>query len=274
MTTAKKKKKPFSKRFYHLEEEEIQTIIANAKAGDSQQMERLLEVFENFLAKYINVLYYGKYSLEDQDMRRFVALFLKDKSLRLFTLRNQLNPQSRKAVNDIINGISYMVKRYGDKQDVMHTVQMSFIQCVVRYERKGTIPFSGYIYSYFYYMLKKNIDEYLIDQLGLKTFPLITESDAEEDGERQPGYYAPVDETDIMALIPDEIDEYWVAGDTSMPPFDRLTQQQRQLIRWRYILVETAGNISDRISEHPKTVRDNFKKIRIALREAMAQDGM
>ena len=70
-----------------------------------------------------------------------------------------------------------MAKRYGDEEDVRQTVDMTFFQCITRYQRKdsekGPIPFSGFLYSYFFYLLKKNVDTLLIDQLGRKTFPLL-----------------------------------------------------------------------------------------------------
>ena len=41
----------------------------------------------------------------------------------------------------------------------------------------GYVPFSGYIYSYFYFILSKHVKTFLIDQLGRKTFPLISDED-------------------------------------------------------------------------------------------------
>lgn len=44
------------------------------------------------------------------------------------------------------DGIQYMAKRYGNEEDIRQTVNMTFFQCIKRYERKdsakGPIPFS------------------------------------------------------------------------------------------------------------------------------------
>lgn len=44
------------------------------------------------------------------------------------------------------DGIVYMAKRYGEEIDVRQTVDMTFFQCITRYQRrdseKGPIPFS------------------------------------------------------------------------------------------------------------------------------------
>ena len=70
-----------------------------------------------------------------------------------------------------------MTKRYCTEEEVRHTVEVTFFQCIKRYEKKdsekGPIPFSAFLYSYFFYLLKKNVDTFLIDQLGRKSFPLM-----------------------------------------------------------------------------------------------------
>ena len=268
-------KKKFKETFYEFSEDEMQVKIAAAKEGNGVAQVELLDIFSNFLSKYINVLYYGRYSLADYDMRRFLALFVKDSGVRFFLLRNKLTPAGAKHVNEVLRGIQYMTQRYGDEEDVTQTVQMTFLQCVERYKRRGEIPFSGYLYSYFFYLLKKNVDALLIDQLGRRSFPLLSDDDAHDewDGEDRPvGFTAPPTPSVEELIHAEEIDEYWVLGDTAHPPFDVLTVQERQLLKWRYMNGERSSDIANRITEHPNTVREHFHKIRARLRAAMDDD--
>jgi hypothetical protein len=101
----------------------------------------------------------------------------------MYLLKNKLNPGGYKHVLEVMRGIQYMAQRYGTEEDIDQTVKMTFLQCVERYERAeskagGYVPFSGYLYSYYFYLLKKNVDVFLIDQLGRKTFPLIADDDS------------------------------------------------------------------------------------------------
>lgn len=134
-----------------------------------------------------------------------------------------------------------MAKRYGDEEDIRQTVDMTFFQCIARYQRKdsekGPIPFSAFLYSYFFYLLKKNVDTFLIDQLGRKSFPLITDDDYEpEEGETQVGFKAPALDVDFDNMLAvEQIDEIWVMGDTAAQPFNELSIQERQLLKWRYV---------------------------------------
>jgi hypothetical protein len=69
------------------------------------------------------------------------------------------------------------------------------------------------LYSYFFYLLKKNVDTFLIDQLGRKSFPLLSDdaNDNEEEGEKQVGFKAPPEEKDLDKwLVTEDVNEFWV----------------------------------------------------------------
>ena len=181
---------------------------------------------------------------------------------------------------NVYDGITYMAKRYGDEEDVRQTVDMTFFQCITRYQRKdsekGPIPFSGFLYSYFFYLLKKNVDTLLIDQLGRKTFPLLAD-DANEDseGESSPGFKAPPQEYEIQELLAtDDINEFWVLGETCEEPFVHLTIQERQLLKWRYIDGLRSSEISKKITEHPNTEREHLSKIRTKVKDIVINSNL
>ena len=261
----------YKEQYYNLEEEEMQALILEAKNGSGPAKEELLKVFNNFLTKYVTMLHDGKYSYSDYDIRRFISLFVKDTFVRYALMKNKLNQAGYKHVNECINGILYMVKRYCSQEDVQQTVRLTFFQCIARYERKdsekGPIPFSGFLYSYFLYLLKKNVDTMLINQLGRKSFPLITQDDLFNDGESEdaPKVGAYVDTLEYATIdtpFNNDVDEFWVLGDDVNALFGRLTLQERQLLKWRYIDNKRSSEIAVKITEHPNTVREHLTKIR------------
>lgn len=265
------------KDYYTIPEEEMQELLQEAKNGSHKAQTLLLDKFDPFLSKYISLLYYGVYDVNNYDMRKFISLFVKDTGVRYHLLRNKLNDGGRKHVAETMARIQGMARRYGDEEDIRQTVQMTFLYCVSIYKRKeskrgGWVPFSGFLYSYFYYLLKRNVDTFLIDQLGRKTFPLQFEGGGEEEEEFYPGFPAPPDPGPEDTLGPDEIDEFWVAGDTAISPFDELTIQERQLLKWRYVDNMRASEIARKITEHPNTVREHFKRISEKLRELVDEE--
>jgi len=200
-------------------------------------------------------------------MKQFVCLYLGDPVLRGKVRKEQLNFKAYEEVTSVINGIVFMVRRYNDEHDVRLTVNMTFIERVLKYKRMGEIPFSGYLYRNFFYSLKKNVDTLLIDQNGLHSFPLITDDSVGSsfepgDSDATGGIY---EKPDLFGkgieemMDVDSIDEYWVLGETCGFPFDQLTRQERQLIKWRYIDGLRPNKIAERTSDHPNTCRQHVK---------------
>jgi len=121
------------------------------------------------------------------------------------------------------------------------------------------------LYSYFFYLLKKNVDVFLIDQLGRKSFPLLDDeaNDNGDSSEKQVGFKAPPEEREMSDfLITEDINEFWVLGQTCAEPFSLLSVQERQLLKWRYIDNLRSSDISKKISEHPNTVREHLSNTR------------
>lgn len=274
---ATKQKRTFKEK-YDIPEEEIRSLVERAQNKEGQAYLTLLEVFSNFLVKYTSLLQTGKFNLTEYDMRRFLALFVKDPKLRGAVLRNKVSGHYIKQLNEVIHSITYMINRYCDDSDIEQTVNMAFMHCVSVYKPKGEIPFSGFLYSYYLFILKKMVESLLIDQLGLHTFPLIdsdsTSDLGDENSARQPGMLPPAAEEVYDSPWSEEIDEFWVSGSTASFPFDRLTIQERQLLKWRYADREKCAVIANRITEHPNTVRDHFNKIRQKLKQVIAEEGI
>lgn len=260
-----------SKEYYSLPEDDIQDLISRSKKGDQKAQLQMLEIFDNYLWKYINLLYYEKYDLGNYDVRSFINLFVPDPVLRGNVRRQKFTPPVRSGVYKVVHGLNYMTKRYGEVEDIEQTVKMAFLHCVNTYERRGPIPFSGYLYTYYKFILKKFVDNFLIDQNGRTTFPLLDAEFENSDSEDEApvGFSAPPTDSLEEMLGAEKIDEFWVAGDTCYPPFDVLTVQERQLLRWRYEDGYKASEIAHRITEHPNTLREHFTRIRSKLKEQL-----
>ena len=70
------------------------------------------------------------------------------------------------------------------------------------------------------------------------------------------------------------VDEFWVLGENTQPPFDQLSVQERQLIKWKYVDGKKSSDIAAKITEHPNTVREHISKVKIKLKDILLSDGM
>lgn len=272
-----KPKKNVSDKYYSLPEEEMQELVLRAKSLDQRAQNELLEIFSNFTTKYQSLLYHGKFDLRDYDIRMFIRLFIPDKEIRRRVSRNQINWAARQEVAECVEGIKFMVRRYGTEEDVKHTVQMALLECISIYTYRKNIPFSGFIYNYFGFKLQKYLKSYLMSQLGRKTFPLYTDDSVSSSfiGEEEQVKMADMSmELDSMdqAMSSIKIDEYWVLGETCTFPFDQLTIQQRQLIRWKYEDGLKASHIAEKTTEHPNTCRAQIQALKQELKQILEDD--
>jgi hypothetical protein len=90
-------------------------------------------------------------------------------------------------------------------------------------------------------------------------------------------YTTVVPETDsledvIMESINISFDEYWVLGETAIFPFDLLTVQQRQLIKWRFVDGLKASQIALKTTEHPNTCRAQIQEIRDEIKNILEKE--
>jgi hypothetical protein len=261
------KRAKVAKGYYDIPEEQMQEIIGRAQQGSTKDQNYLLEIFNNFLEKYINMLRSGHYDLRDYDIKQFIKMYIPSKVLVQKIRNDQLSLKSYKEISSIMKGIFSMIKRYNTEEDIRQTVHMSFIQTLLRYERRGAIPFSGYLYKYFFYILKKNVDDFLISQTGLHSYPLITDDEVSSSyvpEEASGGIYEaaipkPSQMEDLLGL--EDIDEHWVNGDTAEYPFNQLKKFERQLLKWRYVDGLRPNKIAEKTSDHPNTCRQHIKMI-------------
>ena len=89
------------------------------------------------------------------------------------------------------------------------------------------------------------------------------------------GFKAPPEEREMEEFLSTEdINEFWVLGETCAEPFIFLSVQERQLLKWRYIDDLRSSEISKKISEHPNTVREHLGKIRTKVTNLVVESKM
>lgn len=255
--------------YYHLPEEEIQDLVARAQQNDREASEYLLTIFDNFIQKYVNLLYHGQLALHNNDIRQFLKLFINNNRLKRCLGQNRFSQHDHHELQRIWSSFNWMIVRFAGEEDVRQTVELAFMDCVQRYRRKGDVPFSGYIYRYFLFIMQKYMQEILIDQLGRKTFPLRVEEDFDdEDDDVPPGFDVPAEPSAEEMVDSHEIDEDWVFGDAQFP-FNQLNPQERQLIKWYYIDNKTLTSIADRMAESSNNISSIIASARRKLTEVI-----
>lgn len=271
-----KKKKSYDERKYNLSNAEMVELVKQFQAGSDSAGMKMLEVFENFLANFVKLLYYGTYDRSNYELKRFIGFYIPNGQLRYKFMKNQLSPPEAKAVNDVVRGLNVMVTRFCELEDVEQALKLALLSCLKIYEPRpssqgGSVPVTNYISNYSLYIFKKVTDTQLISQLGRKTFPLIDESTTDEN-EVQAGFLPPIGPDLESYLDKEEFNEAWVYGTTAKGVFATLTQAERQLIKWRYIDGERASEIAHKLLEHPNTTRERLLRLKETIKEYLLNE--
>jgi hypothetical protein len=94
----------------------------------------------------------------------------------------------------------------------------------------------------------------------------------DEDGNSAPIQGVNIDQIDYAVtdlIFSDNVDEFWILGEDTQPPFCYLTVQERQLIKWKYVDGKKSSEIAAKITEHPNTVREHISKIKLKIKEIL-----
>lgn len=67
---------------------------------------------------------------------------------------------------------------------------------------------------------------------------------------------------------------YGLSGQNCYPPYDKLTTQERQLIKWRFVDNKKSSEIAEIVTEHPNTVREHISKVKKRVKEAIIENNM
>jgi DNA-directed RNA polymerase specialized sigma24 family protein len=97
----------------------------------------------------------------------------------------------------------------------------------------------------------------------------------DDDQQQQPGFKAPPVEYTLEEMLgTEEINEFWVLGESCYPPFNTLTVQERQLLKWRHVDGRKSSEIALIVTEHPNTVREHLTKVKLKVKEAIIDNDM
>ncbi len=214
-------------------------LLKRFQNGDKSAGEELLKKYEGFIAIFASLLYYGNYNHENTGVKKFLSLLCSENNEKL---------------DNIIKVINEMYSSY-DYEDVLQDVQLSFLFTAKIYNEKYTSenvenPFDYFLSFYFPYILKKNT----IDKLNNE--PLTS---------FYTGFHRAGSElatTTEEAVFDEEINDNWVSGDTCNEEFFLLTEEERRLLKLRYVDEMTLQEIADLEKKAKSTISRKIKRVK------------
>jgi hypothetical protein len=293
---------------------ELAQLVTDAQQGNERARSELYTRFENFLIKYRSFFRSESDAIrlarQYPDVAAFLGLFLGKRSYHAVASRRwsySLANQISRKVKEIIE-LGYEI---GDPEDIDVIIDMTFFELLMKYDPKGKVRkelrkeginydllsksqqrrweakippvgFEGYLINVFKWRLFKNIEaetKGIIPGVGWCKAYVTRQGDknnSTEDDEMNLAEFMSheVADTDNMGLDELHIDHDWIAGRTCQPPFDVLSDQERWIIKMRFVDRQGSKEIAESIGVSPSVIRSRYNEISQKLAEELGMDWM
>lgn len=212
--------------------EEIDTLVSLHQDGVEEATEKLLECYERYFQKFINILCYGKFLITDSTQRRFVASFISNEDIRKKIHRYRYDGYIISTMAKVANNLHCRM-RYYEEEDIRQEMICIFLHLASHHN--GSASFASFISYYFPLRLNTKVTKW-IKEMNSK---IQHEIEYNEESIEVSHYdtYNINEENDFYYIEPmhdTDFDENWVNGHTCGELFKHLTTYERRLVKWYY----------------------------------------
>lgn len=211
--------------------EEIEQLVKEHQRGVSDATATLLENYEGYFSRFLQVLCKGKINVANNTQRRFVGSFISNEDVRnnihQYAFNGYIGNTLAKVAHNLRNRLQGI-----DEDDIKQEMVCIFIDLASKHN--GSAPFASYLSFYFPLRLNTLVTKW-IKELDARNYHEVmydedmVEAASYDDIELDPPTYFIIQSATDTAF-----DENWVNGDTCGSVFDGLTTYERRLIKWYY----------------------------------------
>lgn len=237
-------------------------LVFQAQDGKKESLEKLLfdygyrqnEPWTMFLGKYLSLLKYGKINLRDKDTRRFLQLYIKDEEIRR-KLRYHYQDYRTTIVSQ--ETANYLQEKCSiiPEEDLKQHLVLLFIESVMKFKVvKKDVDFNGYLYNTYRFRVFEYFRVFVFKRdMLLQPLRLISDVDIPEEQKELEPQEAWLDRFYASELDNDRLGIFWINGRCGSL-FQELTPFERTVLRDRYFLKKTDGQIAEEYGYHINTI--------------------
>lgn len=229
-------------------------LVQLAQNGESAATTELLIRYQDYINKFYKLLRYGRIDLKDKDTRRFLQLYMKNKEERDGLINRNQPSRSRHVAYGIATYLQETCETI-EKDDLKQDLTTLFIDCIMRYKKKNRL-FVSYIKNYYRYRVEWYLRRHFKYDWMNHPHKESIGDEVEEVGDEASEISIKDEWFDRFlanALRRDVLDLFWVNGRCGAL-FQDLTVFERTIIRDRYHLKLTDGDIAEKYGYHINSI--------------------
>lgn len=229
--------------------EEIDALVKRYQNGDQIAGEELVEAFSGYLTKYLLLIKHGTVEPYNKNIRKFIALFVKNPSDRQLVLR--IYSKKNKRMLSVLYSTAAMIAsefRNHEEEDIWAKLVAEFLVMAKRYKNNRGCFFHTYISKAYPYRIYKRLTKLINDPMNFSY--LVGDCLDLDEFEGVSGHqdiYTVTSNKPIVINDEDieELDENWISGYTCSDIFSDLSPLERRVIMLYYYSGYRDPEISD-----------------------------
>lgn len=282
-------KKVFSKEDYINIHE---SVMKFKETREEKYITQVMDAFAPFTQRYVNLICYGRYKVDDPTIMKFISLYAGSKKA-VSSIRQGKNVKSSAEFS--LNTVEMIKETCSTltQEDIEHDIYVTFLHMINNY--KDTKPsFHTYVLRTFHFNLYRQLDKHMRNPLS-KTSLIHTDAqynnsdeifDRIEDisSEKELSYIDEKVSVQQLTKIQDTIkknntniydddffDINWINGYTCSSIFDCLTPMERRILYLWNIEKKTDGQIAEMFGLYRGTINSKRLKAKRKLEEHLKE---
>lgn len=238
---------------------QIDELILEYQNGNNAVTDEIINTFEPYMIKYINLFYDGEADMKDKDVRQFMSLFVGDPKARKRMKNPILTSTVEKEINTV-TGQFMQLFEYVPREDISQELKMILLTMAKRWKKKGPKKyFCGYLYNSYRYEMYRLIQKLMKEPLIYKVRTNISIEFSELEM---------VDTTNFEQFsekwynesTDNEFNQEWIDGNSCDDIFAELEPLQRKILIEYYINGLNTKKISQLLGIGQNTISVARKK--------------
>jgi DNA-directed RNA polymerase specialized sigma subunit len=222
-------------------------VLEYQQTGDSSN---LVKQYENFLNKYVSMIWYDTIDYTNNDIRYFLACYTEDTDISKSLCRKKYqSKEARTYAYKTLQAIRFKLRKHA-WEEIFNEVMIPFLQCAKVYKQMGS-NFGRYLIKVYKFKLQKHLSllkNDMIDRQNVRFKDFWMDEQEWEETESSLQY------TIEMSLGRELSHPNWIHGEQSTGPFEELKPHERFILAKYYYEEHTDKEISRMLPYNPKSI--------------------
>lgn len=254
--------------------QKLHQYVMNYQSGNKQSADKIVESFNGFIWKYVNLITKGTYNLSDYSIRKFISLYSSQLYIKKYTPNYNYKQKFRDNLENTTKKITSLFKQYSS-DEIRNELICILLNMAKKYKDIKKPSFHNYVDKCFHFEAFRGLSHLISDPITRMTYNEFIDNMAEDPSAENEfintleevccqialkNAVIPVEESNVSIFDLESLNTNWINGITCSTRFKDLTPFERNIIILYYIQNLTDTEIATQIGVCRATI--NRKRLK------------